>query len=177
MKAWKDYIVKFAALSMGEHEYTFEIGEPFFENLEHSEIKQAAITVDLTLLKQSTMMILHFHITGTVKVNCDLCTDEFDLPIEGTYKLIVKVGGHETGNDDDDIITIAANEHLLDLAQYLYEYITLSIPIRRIHPTDEKGNPTCDTATLKKLKDYLIAQEPKDPTDPRWNDLKNIKLN
>ncbi len=177
MKAGKDYIIQFAALSIGEHEYTFEIGDKFFENLEHSEIKQAAINVHLTLIKQSTMMILQFQIGGTVNVNCDICTGEFDLPITGTYKLIVKVGGHETGDEDDDIITLAANEHQLDLRQYLYEYVTLSVPIRRIHPDDENGNATCDKATLMKLKKYLIDQEPADPTDPRWNALRNIKLN
>jgi uncharacterized protein len=157
MKAGKDYVVQFAALSLGEHEFQFEIGDKFFENLDYSEIKQGNITIDLTLLKQSTMMILQSEIHGTVKVNCDLCTEEFDLPLNGGYKLIVKVGGHETGDEDDDIITIPANEHQLDLRQYFYEYIILSLPIKRVHPEDEKGVPTCNKQALSKLKEYLTA--------------------
>lgn len=177
MKSGKDYVIQFASLSLGEHEYQFEIGDKFFENLDYSEIKQGDITIDVKLLKQSTMMILESEVSGTVRVNCDVCASEFDLPIAGNYRLIVKVGGHETGDEDDDIITIAANEHQLDLRQYFYEYITLLVPIRRVHPDDEKGNPTCDKAALSKLKNYLTDREAKDPVDPRWDDLKNIKLN
>ncbi|MDQ3046379.1 MAG: DUF177 domain-containing protein [Bacteroidota bacterium] len=177
MKAGKDYKIQFAGLSTGEHTYEFEVGDKFFENLEYSEIKKSSIHIDLILLKQSTMMMMEFKISGTVKMDCDLCNVEFDLPISGEHKLIVKVGGHLTGDEDDDIITVAANEHELDLSQYLYEYIALSLPIKRIHPPDAKGKSTCDKEVLKKLKKFLTEKEKEDPEDPRWNDLKNIKLN
>jgi uncharacterized metal-binding protein YceD (DUF177 family) len=175
MQGGKDYIIQFAGLSLGQHKYEFEISDKFFESLDYSEIKQGRINVVLNLIKQSTMMILEFEIKGTVKMECDRCTGEFDMPLSGNYRLIVKVGGHETGDEDDDIITIAANEHELDLSQYLYEYVTLSLPIRRVHPEDKEGNSTCDQEMLKKLDDHIIGEE--DKTDPRWDNLKNIKLN
>jgi uncharacterized protein len=177
MKAGKDYVIQFAALSPGQHEYPFEIGDKFFEHLEYSEIRRGNVVIDVKLLKQSTMMILESAIHGTVKVNCDICTGEFDLPIEGTYKLIVKIGGQVSEDEDNDIITIAANEHQLDLRQYFYESIALLVPIKRVHPPDANGNPTCDRATLDKLKNYLVDREGVDPIDPRWDGLKNIKLN
>ena len=177
MQTRKEYVIQFVGLSAGEHLYDFKVSDKFFEDLDYSEIKQGNINVHLNLLKQSTMMVLHFEISGTVKMDCDRCTEEFDLPIEGNYKLIVKVGGHESGDENDDIITIAANEHELDLSQYLYEYITLSLPIKRVHPNDAKGKITCNKKVLKKLEDFLIEEEKKEDTDPRWNDLKNIKLN
>ncbi len=178
MRTPKEYIIQFVGLSVGEHLYDFNIGDKFFESLDYSEIKQGDIKVKLTLLKQSSMMILHFEISGTVKINCDRCTAEYNLPIEGNYKLIVKVGGSDTGNEDDDIITVAANEHELDLSQYLYEYIALSLPIKRAHPDNEEGETTCDKKMLKKLNDFLIEEEKKeDSSDPRWDDLKNISLN
>lgn len=178
MRTPKEYIIQFVGLSVGEHLYDFHISDKFFESLDYSEIKQGDINVKLTLLKQSSMMILHFEISGTVKINCDRCTAEYDLPIEGNYKLIVKVGGSDTGNEDDDIITVAANEHELDFSQYLYEYIALSLPIKRAHPDNEKGEATCDKKMLKKLNDFLIEEEKKeDSSDPRWDDLKNISLN
>ena len=178
MRSPKEYIIQFVGLSVGEHLYDFNIGDKFFESLDYSEIKQGNVNVKLTLLKQSSMMILHFEISGTVNVNCDRCTAEYDLPIAGNYKLIVKVGGSDTGNEDDDIITVASNEHELDLSQYLYEYIALSLPIKRVHLDNEKGETTCDKNMLKKLKDFLIEEEKKeDSSDPRWDDLKNISLN
>jgi uncharacterized metal-binding protein YceD (DUF177 family) len=172
MVGGKEYIIQFAGLSLGEHRYEFNIGDKFFESYDYSEIKRADILVELSLLKQSTMMILEFNISGTVKTDCDLCTEEFDLPIHGTHRLIVKVGGHETGDEDDDIIYVAANEHELDIEQYIYEYIALSLPIRRVHPEGE-----CDEEVLKKLKGYIIDHNDEPSSDPRWEKLKNIKLN
>lgn len=179
MQTRKEYIIQFVGLGLGLHEYKFEVKDSFFLDYEFSEIKRADILVNLNLLKQSQMMVLEFEISGTVKTECDLCTGEFDLPITGNYKLIVKVGGTDTGNEDDDIITIAANEHELDVAQYIYEYITLSFPIKRVHPLDKKGKSTCDKETLAKLEKFLLEEEKKEEeqTDPRWAGLKNIKLN
>ena len=178
MKTKKEYVIQFTTLITREHEYVFEVKDKFFEGRDYSEIKQGNITVHLNLLKQSNMMVLSFEISGTVRTNCDLCTAEFDLPIHGNYKLIVKVGGHETGEEDDDIITLPANEHELELSQYLYEYISISIPIKRIHPLNEAGESTCNKEILNKLKTFLIDQPPpENDTDPRWNDLKNIALN
>jgi uncharacterized protein len=174
MSTSKEYVIQFAGLSPGEHLFELNVNDKFFENLDYSEIKQGNIQVNLNLLKQSSMMVLHFDISGTVQANCDRCAAEFDLPIKGNYKLIVKVGGSDDENEDDDIITIAANEHKLDLTQYLYEYITLSLPIKREH-TDES---TCDKEILNKLDDFLIDENKEEPNvDPRWEGLKNIKLN
>lgn len=177
MQTRKEYIIQFVGLSLGEHKFEFEVTDKFFENLEFSEIKHANLHISLNLLKQSQMMVLEFGISGTVKALCDLCATEFDLPIYGNHKLIVKVGGSDTGNEDDDIITVAANEHQLDLSTYLYEYIALSLPIKRVHPVDKEGNSTCDLETLKKLENFIIEDEKVEETDPRWNGLKNIKLN
>jgi uncharacterized metal-binding protein YceD (DUF177 family) len=177
MAGGKEYKIQFVGLAAGKHEYDFKVMDSFFEGLEYSEIKKGNIRIDMTLLKQSAMMSLEFKISGTVKVPCDLCTEEFDMPITGDYKLIVKVGGSDTANEDDDIIMIAANEHELDLAQYIYEYIVLSLPIKRVHPDDEDGNSTCDPEMIEKVKKYLTDDPGDDKSDPRWDGLKGIKLN
>jgi uncharacterized metal-binding protein YceD (DUF177 family) len=186
MQNRKEYIIQFVGLSMGEHLYEYAIGEKFFEGLDYSEIQKSDITVKINLLKQSTMMVLRFEISGTVKAECDRCTEEFDLPISGNYKLIVKVGGSETGEEDDDILTIPANEYELDVSQYIYEYVVLSLPIKRVHPDDAQGNTTCNKEMLKKLSNFLIDEEKEEeeeeeeknePVDPRWESLKNISLN
>jgi uncharacterized metal-binding protein YceD (DUF177 family) len=181
MAGGKEYKIQFVGLAAGKHEYQFRVTDTFFDDHEYSEIKKANILVDMTLLKQSTMMSLDFKVSGTVKVPCDLCTEEFDLPISGEYQLIVKVGGSDSGSEDDDIITVAASEHELELSQYIYEYITLSLPIKRVHPDDEDGNSTCDPEMIEKMEKYLTDEPPEgdddDKTDPRWDGLKGIKLN
>ena len=180
MQSRKEFIIQFVGLSLGEHKYQFKITDKFFEDLGFSEMKQGDINVDLNLIKQSSMMIFHFKIDGIVKTECDRCLGELDLPITGTYKLVVKVGGHETDDEDDDIINVAANEHQLDLTQFIYEYIALSMPAKRIHPESKTGKSECDIEMLKKLDDFITENEPEggdEPIDPRWEGLKGIDLN
>ncbi|HEX8516326.1 MAG TPA: DUF177 domain-containing protein [Bacteroidia bacterium] len=183
MAGGKEYKIQFVGLAAGKHEYDYKVTDKFFEDLDYSELKNGNIRVDLSLLKQSTMMSLDFRISGTVKVACDLCTEDFDLPISGEYQLIVKVGGSDSSVDDDDIITVAANEHELDLSQYIYEYIILSLPIKRVHPDNEHGESSCDPEMIEKMQKYLTDNPGADDeggdekTDPRWDGLKGIKLN
>lgn len=178
MRAGKEYKIQFAGLSVGQHDFEFEVGDSFFEDLEYSEIRKGSIHLDLKLLKQSTMLVLEFNLSGTVKVNCDRCGEEFDMPISGQYRLIVKLGGHETGTEDDDIITVSPTEHEIEFSQFLYEYIALSLPIKRVHPDNEDGESTCDPDAMKLLGDLLTEEkETEKESDPRWSQLKNIKLN
>ncbi len=179
MQNRKECSIQFVGLNMGEHLYEYTIDDKFFENRDYSEIKKANISLKINLLKQSTMMVLQFEISGSIKTECDRCTEEFDLPISGNYKLVVKVGGSITDDENDDIITISASEYELDLSQYIYEYIMLSIPIKRIHPDDLQGHTTCNKEMLEKLNTFLIEEEKEEEetTDPRWDELKNIMLN
>ncbi len=177
MQVRKEYIIQFAGLNLGSHEYEFKITDSFFENFNFSEIKHANICVKLKLVKQSQLMVLHFEVSGTVKSICDLCANEFDFPIHGLQKLIVKIGGNDTGDKDDDIITIGVNDHELDLSTHIYEYIVLSLPIKRVHPVDKKGNGTCDKEMLNKLDNFLIKGSNEEIIDPRWDNLKKINLN
>ena len=168
----ENYIVPFVGLSVGKHEYNFEIGEKFFENIDYSEVTKAAIAVDLVLHKQAAMLMLEFHIHGTVNVMCDRCADYFDLPIDSKQQLIMKIGG-EYDKDSDEIVAISNTEYEIDLAPYLYEYIILALPYRRIHPDNEQGESSCDKEVIKKLEEISIQN--KKVIDPRWESLKNFK--
>lgn len=68
----KDYIIQFVGLNIGEHLFEFSINDKFFEDIDYSEIKQCNLQVKLLLLKQSTMMVLNFEISGTVNIDCDI---------------------------------------------------------------------------------------------------------
>lgn len=169
----KKYSIQFAGLSLGEHQYELTVDDEFFEETDFPEIKQGNITVDLTLLKRSNMMVLDFVLKGFVKTTCDRCADEFDLPVSGEYKLIVKVGAGDVGNDDDDIIEVSATESKLDLSTYLYEYVMLALPAKREHENPED----CDKEVISKLNNIIVEEEKEEETDPRWEELKKIKLN
>lgn len=154
-------------LSIGGHLYKFDVTDEFFDEFDYSEIKKGNIKVELSLQKQSSMLILAFHIRGMVNVACDRCLDNFDLPIKENYQLIVKIGNEVL--DNDEIISIPESENEIDIAPYIYEYIILSLPYRRIHSPEGKG---CNEEVIKKLGE--ISSNQKKEIDPRWEKLTHL---
>lgn len=167
----KQFIIPFSGLKPGNYLYTFETDDRFFEQFEYSEIKKGNVHVDCRLEKQERMMVFHFELTGVVKVICDRCAGEFDWNIGGTQQLIVKFGPEHT-EETEDILVITEKEHEIDISQYLYEYVHLLVPIKKVHGTDENGKSLCDPDVIK-----YINEEEEHTADPRWEVLKKLKDN
>jgi len=116
------------------------------------------------------MLVFQFDFEGSVTVDCDRCLEPFELPIEGQEKLFVKFG-EEYAEESEDLIVIPFSEHQFNLAQLLYEYISLMIPFQRFHPEDENGESTCNPDFLSKLNEFKS-----DPhAESMWDKLKGIK--
>ncbi|WP_294820617.1 DUF177 domain-containing protein [uncultured Flavobacterium sp.] len=176
MKANKDFLIPFVGLKQGKHQFEFEIDKKFFDGFGFDEYNDVNIKVSLVLEKMSTMLELNFKHKGTVNVPCDLSNEDFDLPVKGKLRLIVKFGD-EFNNDNDEILVVPHGEYQVDVSQYIYEMIVLSVPSKRVHPGIKDG--TLDTAILDKLnelapKEKVRKEEPKENTDPRWDELKKL---
>ncbi|MBM3403753.1 MAG: DUF177 domain-containing protein [Bacteroidetes bacterium] len=169
MDKTKPYHLHFGGLKPGMHHYTYAIDESFFELFEESEVKSGQIGVDVQLEKKEGMQILDFNIKGTVHLHCDRCYDFYDQPIKGNEQLIVKFA--DTVGEDEEVVFLPFETKQINLAPYLYEYIHLLIPMRRIHPDDDTGHPTCNPAVLDKLE-HLSTHK---TMDERWNVLKTLK--
>lgn len=166
VKTLKEYTIQFVGLSQGTHHFEFEINNKFFEDLDCNDFNDAAFTVKLEFIKQSTMMLLNFNFKGNVVVPCDRCAENVTMLIKGEEKLIVKFGDTDF-NDTDDILILAENEHEINVAHYIYEFIELNIPFKRTHKENE-----CDVETIKKLRELEVNRT--EDIDPRWSSLKNF---
>jgi uncharacterized protein len=166
----KEYSIPFSGLSIGNHQFTFEIDDTFFENFEYSEIHSAAVRVDVTMERKERMLLFTFIFSGSVHALCDRCAEEFDRQIEGTESLVVKFG-HEFSEESDDVVVIPDTEHQFNVAPYLHEYLILMQPIRSVHPEDNKGKSTCDPDMIKRLE----ALSHHEAIDPRWEALRKIQ--
>jgi uncharacterized protein len=169
----EQYTIQFANLSGGKQEFIFKITDSFFEQFEHSEILRGKFNVIIELQKQTTMLLLAFKIKGKAVVECDRCGDEFPLAVSGEQHLIVKLGGEDM-DDNDEIVSVPSSSNELDMSQFIYEYIILSLPLRRTHP-GRTGKNACDPEVIRKLEEISVREETR-PEDPRWTALKNIKL-
>ena len=172
------YIIKFSGLPKGKHEYVFEINNKFFENRDVSIIKNANLTANVSLLKESGPLQLTLKISGEIGVECVRCLEEFMLPINIENTLVVRqIENPNSEDDDDDSIHIQLNATELDLDVHLYDFIVLQVPYSPVHPDNADGVPNCNPEILKFLSKKEDSTKQDEPANDRWAILKNIKLN
>jgi uncharacterized protein len=169
-----NYIIAFSGLKEGHHFFDFEINDKFFESFEESEIKNGSLFATVDMEKRATHLDLSIAIKGSVKVCCDRCLDIFAYPLECTNRLLIRFG-RSMGEEDPDIISMLPEDHEIDLRQHFYDYINLALPIKRVHPDDEKGLSTCDPEMLRKLKELVVDDE--EDNDPGWDEIENLMDN
>jgi len=154
MKELELYTISFKGLSLGNHTYDWTIDNVFFGKYEMSEISAANINVELTLVKHSSFLELLFKMNGSAEVVCDRCLDPLKLDITSENKLYVKFS-EQVGEDDlndNDVIILPYSEDRLNVAQYLYEFAHLNLPIRRVHGDKNE----CNKDMISKLEQYLV---------------------
>lgn len=166
-----EYIISHVGLKEGEHVFDFEINNQFFESFELSEIKKGCLKAEVVLNKKAHVIELDFSITGHVYVPCDRCTENFEMPLSSTNRLLVKFG-EDRSEENDELIVLSISDDEINVAQYLYEFIHLAIPYKRIHPEDENGETTCNEEMLEQIEEHLYTRE--ESVDPRWNELKKL---
>ena len=176
MKKLNEYSIPFVGLKLGKHQFEYQINKTFFDHFEYDDFESADIKVDLVLEKKSLMLELLFKHKGTVFVPCDVTGEMFDLPIDGSMKLVVQFG-EEYNADNEELLILPHGEHQLDVSQYIYEMIALSVPLKRVHPGVEDG--TLESEALDKLNELRVTEvieevEEEKEIDPRWDKLKQL---
>ena len=176
MKPLKAYDIQFVGLKLGKHIYDYEINQTFFEYFEFNEFNTINVNLNIHLEKKTTLLELNFSGNGSVNINCDVSNEPYDQPINFNFNLVVKFG-QEYNNENDSILIVPHGSYEINIAQYIYELIVLSIPQKRIHPGVEDG--TLNSEILRKLEDLspnadLKGESSSNDVDPRWNKLKKL---
>lgn len=171
MDILKQYKISFSGLQVGDHEFDFQIDDKFFESFENSRIHQCQLDLKLWLHKQSNMLQFNFHFIGEVQTECDRCLDPLGIDLDFNEILLVKFG-RETFEESESILVLDEKEHEVDLSQYIYEFISLSLPMQLVHPDGENGESTCNPEFLESFNDNHPVDEP--DIDPRWEALNKL---
>ena len=175
MDSLKNYNIEFVKLKQGEHKFDYKIDDSFFSLKEHSLIEQGNINVHLLIDKKERLMNLHFSLDGIIKTDCDVCLDNFDLQIEGTDELVVKIV-EEPKVSDSEIMYLSPHDISFNVYDTIYEIICVQVPMLKTCEANSKNHKTCNQEMLKFLSDNnKNDQEENEITDPRWDKLKNIK--
>ena len=178
MKQLNEFLIPFIGLKLGKHQFEYQISKSFFDAFDYDDFESCDIKVNVVLEKKNTMLELNFKHKGTVHVPCDLTGEMFDLPIKGKIRVVVQFG-EAFNNDNDELLILPHGEHQIDLSQYIYEMIVLSIPLKRVHPGIKDGtlkSEALDKLNELKVKEKKVVDKSKkeEDTDPRWDKLKQL---
>ena len=166
------YNIDIFSLSNQSHAYDFEFEDAFFEDFEDSLIEKGSGTVHLVLKKSETMINLDIEIDGKVELTCDRSLDKFYFPIQTKDNLILKYG--ENWEElSEQIVIIPRDSERINVAQFIYEFMTIAIPMKKLHPRFENEDLSGDPEMI-----YSSAENKENEggeIDPRWSKLKDLK--
>ena len=191
MGKFKLYDIDLKNLTPGVHEYEYLLENKFFMDIDGDQVRKGTVKVHLTVNRLSLMFEMNFQIEGTVFVPCDRCLDDVDIPISTHNRLIVKFG-KEYSEESDEIVVVPEEEGDINVAWFLYEFISLAVPMKHVHAPGK-----CNKQMSSKLKRHMtrsvddtdkeyentdeveeedidISVEEESSTDPRWDGLKGL---
>jgi uncharacterized metal-binding protein YceD (DUF177 family) len=113
--------------------HEFEGGDDFFVALEQNLIEKGQFKAHITLDKNEVMIQMIYTITGSVELICDRSLEPFDFPFDIKQKMILKFSDH-TEEVTDELMLIDRNMQYINVAQDVYEFIGLQIPMKKLHP-------------------------------------------
>ncbi len=170
-KSLREYDIQVYKLSNKTHEYTYQITDAFFENFENTLIEKGSLVSDLILEKTPNLINIHFSIKGEVELTCDRSLEKFNHPIDVKTKLLFKYA-EEYEELSDEIITVPHDIQQLNVAQYIYEFIGIQVPMKKLHPKFQNEETEGDIVIYQTNAE---EEEKKDEVDPRWAALNKLK--
>ena len=172
----REFEIAFVGLKPGVHNYEYRVDDKFFSNYGNQDFTRCNAAIKLELDKKPGFMLLKFDIDGIADVNCDRCGNPLALKLWEEFKVMVKlVDNPEEMNEqeeDPDVYYINRGESHLHLADWIYEFINLSIPMQKMCPPDEIGGPQCNKEVLARLAKIEVK---KDEVNPLWKGLEKFK--
>ena len=126
------YTIAYKGLKNGSYDFDFQVDDSLFEAYDRVEIKSGSCQAHVDLKRSETMLELAIDIKGEVICECDRCLEDCPIEVDYAGELVVKFSD-EIDDYDGDVMWISPSEDMLDLTQYIYESIVLSLPYRRVH--------------------------------------------
>ena len=184
MNEFKKYDIHLAKLSNKTHRFEFSLNDDFFALFEQSYITKGQLEAVVDLDKTERLLTLNFHIKGEIQLVCDRSLEDFMQPIVVEEQLRVRFGD-ENKELSEDIIQITPDTQTLNVAQHLFDFIGLAVPMKKLHPryqadenpdSDEEGTLIFSTSTDRGMIDDE-DQKDDSTSDPRWDALRKISDN
>lgn len=184
------YNIPLKNLTEGTHAFEYLLDDQYFKLIgdADSDVKKGSVKVELSVKRVSNTFEFNFVLNGQAIVSCDRCLDDMTVDIDTKNRLFVKFG-HEYSEESDEIVVIPEIEGEINIAWFLYEFVTLNIPMKHVHAPG-KCNKIM-TTKYNKHKAVTVSDEDSDDmddsldvddsidvseegNDPRWDGLKGL---
>lgn len=181
MNELRPYDINIIGLEEKRYEFDFQSGNDFFKVLDQQLIMRGNVTTHLILDKSETMIRLDFQIQGVVEQTCDRCLDLYDENVDTRRTLYLKFGDR---NEEltDEIELIERNTATVHIARYIFDFIVLALPMKRLHPRfrtedDDEDAPGKLIYSSGEATETDGTGEEKPVVDPRWDALRKLSNN
>ncbi len=169
----REFAVNIIGLSKKAHLFNYHLEKGFFEKYGTETVSDGRFDVEVILDKKETFIEVNFKISGQAALVCDRTLEPFDFPINETRKVVFKYG-EEAQEISDEIVIITRDQDSIDLGQYLYEFIALAIPMKKLHPRFANEGES-DQPMVYSTSPNEKEENENDSIDPRWEKLKKLK--
>lgn len=180
------YNIPLRGLTEGSHTFDYLLDNQFFKliNDTDSDLKRGKVNVQLTVKRKINTFDFSFSLEGEVFVPCDRCLDDIAMEINTENRLIVKFG-KEYSEENDEIVIIPEEDGEINIAWFLYEFISLALPMKHVHAPGK-----CNKIMSTKLNKHRVdsagdesddleednEEESSESNDPRWDNLKDVSF-
>ena len=165
----KGFGINIIGLSNTVHQFDFEFGDEFFRHYGSDLVSAGTFRADVALNKHETFIEADFSIKGKLQLTCDRSLELFDYPVNINSKIVFKFGDHDE-EITEEIVMIHRDTATLEIGQYIYEFIGLAVPLKKLHP--KFGQEESEDGIIYTSGE--TADEEKE-VDPRWDILKKLK--
>lgn len=172
-KGMEKLVIDIYRLSNKLHEYEFKIDEAFFSMFDQDLVSSGDLNAKIDLDKNDSFIRMSVDINGEVELTCDRSLEKFQYPIHEQRQVILKYGEEER-EIDHDVIMITRETQQINVGQYLFEFVGLAIPMKKLHPKFSDNEEEFSSLVYSSQNDETEAS---DQPDPRWQKLNDLKKN
>nr|WKN39415.1 DUF177 domain-containing protein [Tunicatimonas sp. TK19036] len=175
MDDFTQYDIDIYKLTNKVYTYQYQLDGSFFALFPNSLLEKGKLDVTITLDKHSSLITANFQINGTVQLECDRSLELFDYPMS-IDKTVIYQYGEEEEEVSEDLYTITTGTQHINVAQLLYEFIGVSLPMKRLHPSlAEEEDPWVEGEIVFSSEKTEASDDSVEEIDPRWQALRKYK--
>ena len=82
MGKFDSYKIPLKTLSIGDHTFDYTLDTEYFKNIDSQEVQKGNVQTKVLVRNNGNSYELTFALEGMIKVPCDRCLDDMDLPID-----------------------------------------------------------------------------------------------